>query len=86
MGDPKFVKTVARANRGGAYARVLSPGTLQAGQHIRIEPAGPTHPTVAELFEQNFRSKKDADLLRRALASPLSRLFRSDVEKWLSKL
>ncbi len=86
MDDPKFVKRFALANRGGAYARVLREGVLEAGMTIEIQPSPENHPTVDELFAVWHQKKKDPVFLRRVLASPLASMHRKDVEKWLARL
>ncbi|MDB5069126.1 MAG: hypothetical protein JWM87_237 [Candidatus Eremiobacteraeota bacterium] len=42
IGDPNFVKTFGRARRPGPYLRITHPGTIAAGDHIRIV-ARPAH-------------------------------------------
>jgi MOSC domain-containing protein YiiM len=86
MGEPTFVKSFARANRGGAYARVLKPGALQAGMPITVVASSADNPTIDELFAIWHKRVKDPDLLRRALAAPLASRPRQDVEKWLARL
>lgn len=85
LGEPKFVRMFARANRGGAYARVISAGRLTAGMEVSITPGDPAHPTIDELFAEWHKRKKDLALLRRALASPLASRARQSVEQWVRK-
>lgn len=84
MNEPRFVKMFAQANRGGAYARVLSPGMLRAGLPILVETSNPCHPTIDELFAEWHRRNKDIELLRRALDSPLASMARETIEKWVA--
>lgn len=49
VGDPRFVKRFARANRPGTYMRVLREGDVGAGDRGAITPAAGGAPTVAEL-------------------------------------
>lgn len=86
MGDPKFVKKFAQANRCGAYARVLHEGSVKVGDSVSVQPAEERTPTIAELFELCHARQKDPELLRRALQSPLASLMRKDMEKWLSRI
>ncbi|MFD6566190.1 MOSC domain-containing protein [Micromonospora profundi] len=37
MGEPGWVKTFARANRPGAYLRVVEPGEVRAGDAVMVE-------------------------------------------------
>lgn len=85
MNESKFVRMFAKANRGGAYARVLSVGTLRAGLPIAVTETNLDYPTIDQLFAEWHRRRKDPELLRRALASPLAATARSAVEKWLAQ-
>lgn len=85
MGLPKFVKQFAAANRGGAYARVLTPGQLEAGQELTVDPYPGPAPTVDALFELWHQPRKDPDLMRLALTTPLAARVRATLEHWLAK-
>ena len=86
MEEPTFVKQFAQAKRGGAYARVLQPGSVTTGMMVSVTPTPLPHPTIQELFQVWHQRKKDPNLLRRALESPLASRSREDVEKWLARL
>jgi MOSC domain-containing protein YiiM len=86
MNEPAFVKLFAQANRGGAYARVLTPGVLEAGMDVTVSATGAAYPAIDELFAGWHQRKRDPELLRRALRSPLASRLRDDAEKWLSRL
>ena len=86
MKEPTFVKTFAKANRGGAFARVLRPGHIDTSMPVTMGTGPCEHPTVDELFALWHQRHKDPDLMRRALASPLASLARADVEKWMARL
>ncbi|MBS2033473.1 MOSC domain-containing protein [bacterium] len=81
MGDPGFAKRFARANRGGAYARVLEPGTLTIGQSVEVT-AG-QGPLVDDLFELWHSRDKDPQLLRAGLSAPLAERARAAFLHWL---
>jgi MOSC domain-containing protein YiiM len=85
MGDPSFLKAFVKANRGGAYARVLQPGTVQAGDAANPTTACSEAPAIDELFELFHQSPKDRELMRRALDHPLAERIRATLEKWLEK-
>lgn len=85
MGDPGFVKKFARVNRGGAYARVLEPGTLQGGESVTVERAPATAPTIDDLFALWHSRKKDPEFMRNALEAPLAERARRSLEEWLAK-
>lgn len=82
MGLPTFVKQFAQANRGGAYARVLTSGRVRAGQEARVWAAESGRPGLNELFALWHRKDKSLDLIRQALASPIASRARLDLERW----
>lgn len=86
MGLPTFVKQFAQANRGGAYARVLTSGSVRAGQQVHIRPADDQYPGIQELFALWHRKDKSIDLIRQALASPVAWRARLDLERWKHRL
>lgn len=85
MGLPKFVKEFATANRGGAYARVLTPGLLEVGQKLTVDPYPHPAPSVDSIFELWHQADKDPELMRLALTTPLAVRARAALEHWLSK-
>ncbi|MBN9416956.1 hypothetical protein ABS71_10220 [bacterium SCN 62-11] len=86
MGIPTLVKRFAQANRGGAYARVLHPGTVWAGAAVEVVQAGEENPKIHELFALWHQKEKSLELIRRALASPVAWRARIDLERWRSRL
>lgn len=50
MGEPRWVKTFARANRPGAYLRVLEPGEVWAGDPLTVEDRPAHGVTIAQAF------------------------------------
>ncbi|HWG85034.1 MAG TPA: MOSC domain-containing protein [Deinococcales bacterium] len=90
MGEAAFVKSFARAGRWGVYARVLEPGSLQAGQTMSITPAPEGAATVRDLFEVytgGTGMQRDRALLERCLASPaLAQRARRDLSELLASL
>ena len=50
MGEPRWVKTFARANRPGAYLRVLVPGEVWAGDPVTVEDRPAHGVTIAQAF------------------------------------
>ncbi|MFN8610359.1 MAG: MOSC domain-containing protein [Vulcanimicrobiota bacterium] len=81
MGESAFARRFARANRGGAYARVLQPGLLQAGQSIQVHLSD--GPLVDDLFALWHSPAKDPALMQAALAAPLAERARAAFLHWL---
>jgi len=51
MGDAGFVKRFEAAGRPGVYLRIVTPGTIGAGDRIAVTPTPfPAAPTIADLF------------------------------------
>jgi MOSC domain-containing protein YiiM len=82
MGDPFFLKAFVAANRSGAYARVLQPGQVQAGDRATLASRWPDAPSLADIFRLLHQRDKDPAMVRRALASPLGERARDVVSKW----
>lgn len=85
VGDPAFIKQFVRAARGGAYARVLRPGTISPGDTFHVTAADDACPAVEDLFRYWHSKTQDADFLRRALAAPIAMLMREALEEKLLK-
>lgn len=81
MGDAGFARRFARVNRGGAYARVLQPGSLRAGLSLEVESG--KGPLVDDLFALWHSPTKDPELLRAGLAAPLAERARAAFLQWL---
>src|SRR5262249_55613385 len=50
MGEPRWMKTFARAVRPGAYLRVLEPGEVWAGDPVVVEDRPAHGVTIAQAF------------------------------------
>ncbi|GAA3291346.1 MOSC domain-containing protein [Dactylosporangium vinaceum] len=50
MGEPRWLKTFTRANRTGAYLRVLEPGAIWSGDPITVEDRPAHGVTIARAF------------------------------------
>jgi hypothetical protein len=50
MGEPRWVKTFAWANRPGAYLRVLEPGEVWAGDPVTVQDRPAHGVTIAQAF------------------------------------
>lgn len=49
MGDDRFPDRFEEAGRPGAYLRIVQPGTVRAGDAVRVEPTAPPHIRVGDL-------------------------------------
>ena len=50
MGEPRWVRTFTRANRPGAYLRVLEPGQVWAGDPVTVQDRPAHGATIAQAF------------------------------------
>jgi len=83
MRDMRWVKRFQRANRPGAYTRVLSPGFVEAGMRVDYLPYSGERVTVRELMSFDGVADLPPDLLRRALATPIRQRSRAKYEALL---
>lgn len=86
MGDPRWVKRFHRANRPGAYCRVVTPGTVEAGMDVSITPYSGQRVTVSELMAFDGVADIPLDFLRRAVTTPIREKTRFKYETRLADL
>lgn len=86
MGDPRWVKRFHRALRPGAYCRVLTPGTVEAGMTVDIQPYQGDRISVAELMAYDAVKDIPLDFIRRAVTTPIREKTRFIYETRLSSL
>jgi MOSC domain-containing protein YiiM len=86
MGDPGWVRRFHRANRPGAYCRVLAPGAVEAGMDVGYEPFAGERVTVSELMALDGAREIDPAFMRRALATPIREKTRFKFETRLASL
>jgi MOSC domain-containing protein YiiM len=84
MGDPSFVKRFASAARPGAYLRVVRPGTVEAGDQVRLVADGAL--PVVELLALYFDRKAPPERLAAALAAPVAVRARRDLQARYDRL
>ncbi|SDS92796.1 MOSC domain-containing protein YiiM [Halopseudomonas xinjiangensis] len=84
VGMPGFLRTFIKAERSGAYARVLRPGIVRSGDPIVVTPAPVAWPTVAEVFRYWYGLGTDESLLLRMLEAPLAERVRERVVRRLA--
>lgn len=86
MGDSQFVKTFAKAQRPGAYARVIREGMLKSGDTITLQPTTGDYASVKEVFVEWHEKDRSPDVLKKALASPLASVHRQRLQEWYDAL
>lgn len=86
LGDPRWVKRFHRANRPGAYCRVIKPGTLTAGDTVTITPYAGERVTVSELMGFDGVRSIPVEFMRRAVTTPIREETRFKYETRLADL
>lgn len=86
MGDPRWVKRFHRANRPGAYCRVLRPGSVEAGMEVTVIPYEGERVTLSELMAFDGAKDLPLDFLRRAVTTPIREKTRFKYETRLADL
>lgn len=70
MGDRMFVKRYTKAARPGAYARVLSEGTIRVGEDVGYIPFEGNRITMPDLM-RTYGRKLEGDERERYLSAPI---------------
>ena len=86
MGDPGWVRRFHRANRPGAYCRVLAPGDVDAGTDVVYQPYAGERVTVSDLMALDGVKDIDPAFMRRVLATPIREKTRFKYETRLADL
>jgi MOSC domain-containing protein YiiM len=86
MNDPKFVVRFRQAQRPGVYCRVITSGTVEAGESVRLEAYRGERLLAVEVFNDFFENRTDAATLRRHLAAPIAIRDRQHKEHLLREL
>lgn len=86
MGDPLWVRRFHRANRPGAYCRVLTSGAVEAGMDVDYQPYAGERVTVSELMALDGVKDVAPAFMRRALATPIREKTRFKYETRLADL
>jgi len=82
MGDPQFVKRFAAANRGGAYARVIATGALEAGAVGTVTRGDAAWPEISELCAAWYRTPRRRSELLGYTQAPLAVRAREAFVSW----
>jgi MOSC domain-containing protein YiiM len=86
MGDSGFAKKFARAQRPGAYARVIQGGELTAGDAIAFRQTTEDFASVNEVFVEWHNKNKSLAVLKKALASPIATVHKQKLQEWYDAL
>lgn len=82
MGDPGFVKAFAKAQRPGAYARVISEGVIETGSRVSLYRTSDDYASVQEVFVEWHEKVPSLAVLKKALASPIAAVHRRKLQEW----
>ena len=85
MGDKHFPKRFSASLKPGVYCRVITPGTVKAGDAITLTPAPDGAPTAAEIFGVYLGIDRSVELIERCLASPMADAMRVRYWDWRDK-
>ena len=83
MGDMGFPKRFSVALKPGVYCRVITPGTVQAGDAITFTPAPEGAPTASEIFGVYLGIDRSREMVERCLASPMADDMRVRYALWM---
>ena len=83
MGDMGFPKRFSAALKPGVYCRVITPGTVKAGDAISFTPAPDGAPTAAEIFGVYLGIDRSREMVERCLASPMADGMRVRYLLWM---
>jgi MOSC domain-containing protein YiiM len=86
MGDRTWARRFHRANRPGAYCRVLQAGSVAAGAEVAITPFAGERVTVSELMAFDGSKDVPVEFIRRAVATPIREKTRFKYETRLADL
>lgn len=86
MEDSAFAKKFVRAQRPGAYARVLREGHISAGDTITLQQTKGDFASIAEVFELWHNKERSEAVIKKALASPVGIIHRTKLQAWLNQL
>jgi len=83
MGDPKFVKRFAKAERFGLYCRVVGSGVVRGDGPVMVDRYQGETISALEMFRLFYKPKFTEEILRRALKAPLHEVTRIEYEERL---
>jgi MOSC domain-containing protein YiiM len=80
MGDPQFVKRFMKANRSGAYARVITAGAISSGTAGDAITSARLWPTISELFWLWYHPHTSPAAIASILEAPIAARTRQAFE------
>ena len=86
MGDPQFVKKFRYAEKPGVYCRVITPGTVYAGDAVTLIPYTGEAVTILEGFRKTYERGWTEPEIRRYLSVPIAIRWRTFFEDELAGL
>ena len=87
MGTAKALSLCVNSAKTGFYFRVLNEGLIQSGDHIEVDYANPSAPTVEEVHRLYYLDKKNIDALKKAAScDSLAKVWRNEFKNRIYKL
>ncbi len=86
MDDDEFAERFRLAQRPGLYCRVIEPGSVKAGQEVKLERFTGTTISSIEMFHLYYEKWPNVALLQRAVAAPVSQKAKRKYAELLEKL
>ena len=86
MGDDDFIRRFRAGRRPGVYLRVLTPGTIAAGEAVTVQPTAPGGLMVLELQDLFYARDLQRPAIERALAAPIDIRSRTSLERRLARV
>lgn len=81
MLDGDFVKKFRRAQRPGAYSRVISTGTVRSGDGVDLHPAVDRSFSLLDMFNLFYARDAEPAEFERGLAAPIAERARREYER-----
>ena len=87
MGTAKALSLCVNSAKTGFYFRVLNEGLIQSGDHIEVDYANPSAPTVEEVHRLYYLDKRNIDALKKAAScGSLAKVWRNEFKNRINKL